>query len=418
MGIEIKATIIINILPEYVAKKLNVEASPMGGWLMSMYNLLVKNYEIEIDLISPGPVEKTTLFKDKNFNYFVIPEKSTKQIWIDYFNNYNTDLIHINGTEMIHSYPILELDIDIPIIVTIQGLVSEIKKHIYGNISTTNLIKNTTIKDILRGTTLFSQKKMFEKQSLIEIKYFELADYIVGRTFWDKAFINTLGLEKKYRHCGENLRESFYSDNNWEISSAQKFTIFSSQGGVPYKGLHILLDAVNIVKNSYPDIQLRIAGYNPAKDDTAKDKLLRSTYGRYLINKINKLDLKDNIIFIGKKNEKEMQKEYLNSRIFVQSSFIENSPNSLGEAMLLGTPSIASNVGGTKDFISDGFSGFSYDSNDSMILANYIIKLIEDDELCIKFSQNSKMEASKKYNIQDNLTRLYNIYLEAIDSRG
>ena len=56
-------------------------------------------------------------------------------------------------------------------------------------------------------------------------------------------------------------------------------------------------------------------------------------------------------MFTGNLNAEQMKSEYLNANVFVCPSSIENSPNSLGEAQILGTPCIASYVGGVMDMM-------------------------------------------------------------------
>ena len=50
---------------------------------------------------------------------------------------------------------------------------------------------------------------------------------------------------------------------------------------------------------------------------------------------------------------------FANSHIF-HSSYIENSPNSVGEAQMVGVPVVASRVGGTDSMVEHGKTGFMY----------------------------------------------------------
>ena len=57
-------------------------------------------------------------------------------------------------------------------------------------------------------------------------------------------------------------------------------------------------------------------------------------------------ELEDKVSFLGPLNAEQMKAEYLRSNVFLCPSSIENSPNSLGEAQMLGVPCVASYVGG------------------------------------------------------------------------
>lgn len=59
-------------------------------------------------------------------------------------------------------------------------------------------------------------------------------------------------------------------------------------------------------------------------------------------------------------DEKQMVQQYLNANVFVLASAVENSPNSLNEAMITGTPCIVSYVGGIGNRMRMGEDGFLY----------------------------------------------------------
>ena len=137
-----------------------------------------------------------------------------------------------------------------------------------------------------------------------------------------------------YHQGNEILRTSFY-EGMWKLENCEKYSIFISQWGYPLKGFHIFLEAFKIILKDYPDAKVITTG----KDlfHVSKKVFLKQTYyERYIIKLIKKWDLEKNIIFLGKQlNEAEMKAQYLSAHIFVLPSAIENSPNSLGEAMLL-----------------------------------------------------------------------------------
>ena len=59
-----------------------------------------------------------------------------------------------------------------------------------------------------------------------------------------------------------------------------------------------------------------------------------------------------------------MKEAYLKSHVFACPSALENSPNSLGEAMLLGLPCVAARTGGIPDMAEDGTSAFVFEKGD------------------------------------------------------
>ena len=60
---------------------------------------------------------------------------------------------------------------------------------------------------------------------------------------------------------------------------------------------------------------------------------------------------------------------YPKTRVFVLSSSIENHASSLKEAMMVGTPSIATFVGGVPEYVRHGENGFLYRFEEYEIMA-------------------------------------------------
>ena len=95
-------------------------------------------------------------------------------------------------------------------------------------------------------------------------------------------------------------------------------------------------------------------------------------------------------------------------------SSIENAPNSLAEAEITGTPIVASFVGGNMDMLKHNEEGFLYCYNEPNMLAEYISRIFDSDELATKFSNNSKKTARERHNPQLLEETLMNIYREVI----
>jgi len=106
-------------------------------------------------------------------------------------------------------------------------------------------------------------------------------------------------------------------------------------------------------------------------------------------------------------DEKQMCKQYLKNNIFVLPSAIENSPNSLGEAQLLGMPYIASAVGGVQQLVNND-PDVLYRYDETEILAK---KICEIFVLAEKY-QNNEYHIDDKYNSKHNAINLLSIYQE------
>ena len=135
-----------------------------------------------------------------------------------------------------------------------------------------------------------------------------------------------------------------------------------------------------------------------------------TSYQFYLRKLIYKLNIQNNITFLGILSEEEMASRYLKSNVFISASTIENSPNSLGEAMLVGCPVVASDVGGVKNMIVHNIEGYIYQSTAPYMLAYYVKEIFRNDELAKRFSKNAKKHAMITHNRVENTAKLLKIY--------
>ena len=103
---------------------------------------------------------------------------------------------------------------------------------------------------------------------------------------------------------------------------------------------------------------------------------------------------------------------FLKSHVFVSPSSIENSPNSVGEAMLLGVPVVSSDVGGVKNLLTHGEEGFVYPYDEPYMIAHYVCHLFGDDALAQTLSEHARAHAAHTHNREENLQKMLEIYRE------
>lgn len=292
--------------------------------------------------------------------YYLLPTRknntkydwSLEPLWRRVKEEFKPDVVHIHGTEYAHGLAYIRACGAQNVCVSIQGLLSVISRYYYAGIDAKEIIKNITVRDILKMDTIFQQKRKFEKRGELEKEYIRSVSHIIGRTSWDKAHIWAINPDARYHFCNETLRPIFYK-HKWDYEKCDKHTIFLSQASYPIKGLHKVLEAMPLILRHFPDARVRIAG------TSIVDKpFYRITgYGKYIRSLVHKLHLEDKVSFLGLLNEEQMCQEYLKANVFICPSSIENSPNSLGEAQILGTPCLSAYVGGAMDMMAGDETG-------------------------------------------------------------
>lgn len=105
-----------------------------------------------------------------------------------------------------------------------------------------------------------------------------------------------------------------------------------------------------------------------------------------------------------------MAEQYRMANVFVCPSSIENSPNSLGEAQLMGCPVVASYVGGVPDMVENGRTGLLYRFEETEMLAAAVCRIFDNDGLAEKLSSNGIDVAKDRHDGVKNAARMMEIY--------
>lgn len=395
-----------------------------GGWMTAALEAFIGNSQFEICVATTWKVKNTKTLKDLNIDYVVLScgypldyqlyKKSNHQQLKKLISYFKPDIIHIHGTEFSLGLALMTICPNEKYIVSIQGLCSIIERYYYAGMFFSDILKTITIRDIVKMDTIFHGRRKFQRRGLIEKDYIKKAKHVIGRTQWDYIHSKTINSNSIYHFCNESLRKEFYN-KDWNLNSIKRHTIFVSQSLFPYKGLHILLKALSILKTEYKDILVIVAGVDITKSNGILAKLKVPGYYKYLRNIINKDSLQNYIRFTGSLDAEQMSLYYQKSHVFVCSSSIENSSNSIGEAQLVGIPCVASYVGGVSDMIKDRETGLLYRFEEFEMLANNIKRIFKDDNLSLQLSKEGKKVALFRHDSKKNTEDLLKIYNQVIN---
>lgn len=409
---DMKVLWLCGIVLPHLCDEFGFKKTVINGWISGMLEYIHKNSDIKIGLCCPirnsermrdGILDGELYYSFKMVSGGTINYYQDKR-FIEIINDFSPDVIHIWGTEYIHTYNMLcaaevmgKLN---KTVISIQGLISSVVEHYCDGIERDQgeafeKIRELSLKDKTR--------------SEYEIKAIRKCINISGRTEWDKAYITQINPDVNYWHIGETLRDIFYKQRGkWEVQKCNRHTIFLSHVYCPIKGLHYFLRALPYVLKEYPNVAVRIAGDNIMESD--------NEYGQYIKKLVSEFGIEKNILFLGKLTEEKMCQEYLAAHVFICPSTVENSSNSVCEAMLIGTPAICSFVGGIPSLINHKQDGFLYQCNEPEMLAYYIKILFEDDMLAAEISRNAICSISEKVCRQRNGNELISLYQKLADA--
>jgi glycosyltransferase involved in cell wall biosynthesis len=220
-----------------------------------------------------------------------------------------------------------------------------------------------------------------------EVEIFRITKYFSGRTDWDRRIIKLMSQSSIYYHCEEMLRPSFYI-NQWCLpEKSDTIRLISVINPNMYKGIETILETAKLLK-TYSNRQVFwiIAG-------VAKESPLVKIFNRK--TKINAQSV--NVEFLGPVQEASLVKKMLDSDIFIHASHIDNSPNSLCEAMVLGMPIISTNVGGIQSLLTDSKEGILVQDGEAFGLAGAIIELINSPAKRTAYGDAARQRAVERH---------------------
>ena len=346
-----------------------------GSWLVNLSNELIQDKNIELHILSitsSVPYSQSCFKNNIHFHIIKFTFPFTKKGFPPYLpldritwfyglqkecakiiKNINPDLIHAHGTE--YAYSILGIRSGFKTIISIQGIINIIKKYDH-------------------NLSIFFQQHI-ENYCIRKNKYFGY------RTNFDSGFVKKVNPAANLFYLPEAIGSWFFN-YSWTNPSAKSIMFVGYL--FPRKGIEVLIRSFSIIHKAHPDCTLKIVGAgNPQ-------------YVTHLKNLAIQLGIHDHIIWFGSLSSAEIAGELTKSTLFVLPTFIDNSPNSLAEAMAVGVPCIASDVGGIPSMIKDGHNGVLVKPNDVNDLALKVNSLLDNRELQNELSTNAKQTARER----------------------
>ncbi len=324
---------------------------------------------VTVRILCPGPAGEWTLDEKTSCRTFPIGapheyQPALEEVFARELAEYAPEVIHVWGTEYPHTLAMVRcaeqaglLD---HLVVSIQGLCHVIAERYLMGLPE-QACRSLTFRDLVRKDSLLQQQEKFRLRGENEKAVLALARHVMGRTSWDRSHTAAVNPRRHYHFCNETLREPFY-EGRWRYDRCEQYRIFAPGCDYPVKGFHILLEAFAPIAREFPEAMLAVPGPSPLAVG-----LRRNGYQKYLCRLLKKHRLENRVKFLGPLTAEQMKQQYLRSHVFVLPSVMENSPNSLGEAMVLGVPCAAADVGGVAELMGEG-EGLLWPAGDSKAL--------------------------------------------------
>ena len=397
----------------------NVDSGTTGTWLDAMARLLVQSGEVELGNIALGPVASTTRQDCGPIQQWVVPAKAKPQRnglpaerfvreIVQAVDEFSPDLVHIWGVEGYWGLFTARGIIRYPALLEMQGIKGAIARVFTGGLSIREQLACTGLKEILRLSTIFQQKRKFQSWGKVEREIIAGHRFITAQSEWVKAYVKSINQNCTVFYNDLVLRAPFYNTDPWKYSGND--VIFSLAAyPAPFKGLHTAIRAIAILKKQFPRIQLRIGGM------LQKRGIRQDGYISWLNREIRRLKLSENICWLGVLSAAEIINQMRQSSAMVLSSFIENCCNAMQEGMLLGVPLVVSYAGGLPSLARDEESALFFSPDDEVMCAYQLDRILTDRKLAESISQNARAIGLVRNDPQRILQKQLEIYRQVID---
>jgi glycosyltransferase involved in cell wall biosynthesis len=168
------------------------------------------------------------------------------------------------------------------------------------------------------------------------------------------------------------------------------------------KGHIYFLGSAKKILEKVPDAKFVLVGDGP----------LRPRYQEVT----QELNLNNNVYFLGKRID--VPAIISNLDVSVLSSTNEGFSNVIMESMAAGKPVVVTNVGGSREMVTDGVTGYLVPPADSQSMANAIINLLRNPEKAIAMGSAGREVVKEKFTVETMVKKYEELYFSLLKDRG
>lgn len=406
---------VVNTVPLKAAKALNLPGAPTGGWVGEMISQLSTHPDIDLHVAARAAISTKLKEKVGGVTYHILPTQGQDVAESDVMATFNEacpDLLHVEGTEFPHATTFLKLWRG-QNVVSLQGILHGYEPYQHGDLPILNMLSSGRF-TLTALALMYRKSRLFMPRLTNEAETVALAKNLLGRTHWDRAHSYALNPKAPYFVCRRTLRPTFYEGPRWSLDKAAPHRLFVGNTWAPLKGFHWLLHAAAQLRIEFPSITIAAAGGSPYGSGGGGRFSRQIGYPAYLRRLVKDLAMEDCITFTGLLNAGEMADQLRRSHIYVLASTIENSPNTLGEAMAIGTPCVAAYSGGVPDMMEHGREGLVYRADDPKVLAYQIKTIFDEPALAHSLSEAAQKRAMFNHDPRENYRSLLFAYSQIL----
>ena len=396
----------------------NSDAGRSGTWLGAMAGGLLDSEAVELGIIAPSPVSQFTRHDYRQMKQWLVPARarlgrdglpsaSMIDAILTAVKEFAPDLVHIWGTETFWGLLAARGLLTYPSLLEIQGLKGQCAKVYFGGLTLSERLRCIGIKELLKRRTMHADRRDFARWGLYEEEIIRGHRFVDVQSPWVASHIKAINPAARLFPVNLPLRQPFYDADAWQYPGRP--ALFCSAAYTsPFKGLHVAVRALALLRKRIPDAHLRIAGTHQ------RVGIRQSGYMRWVNRMIRQLGLADAIEWLGPLNAAQVVAELKNAAALVIPTFIENCCTAMQEAMGIGTPVVVSYVGGIPSLGKDEDSCLFFAAGDEAMCAHQLERVLTDEELAMRLSRESRKIATVRNDRQQIIHRQLEIYQQIL----
>ena len=392
-----------------------------GTWQGALAKELSASGAIEHAVIAMGPVKEYTRRDYFNVKQWIVPDgrpcrrdglppASIVNSIIAAVHGFSPNLIHTWGTESFLGLLCSRGILAYPSLLEIQGLKGQIAKVYYGGLTWSEQLHCIGIKELIKRHTMQCDRRDFARWGLWEEEMIRGHRAVSVQSSWSCSHILAINPGARLFVVDLALRQPFYFSPGW-ISAAKNNVFCIAAYTSPFKGLHVAIRALALLRRRIPDVRLRIAGAHQ------RVGIRQDGYMRWVNLTIKELGLVDAVDWLGPLRAEQIVTELKYAAVTVIPTFIENCCTSMQEAMAVGTPVVASYVGGLPSLGKDEHSCLFFPPGDDAMCAYQIERVLSNAKLAQRLSLESRRIALVRNNRQRIVEKQLEIYENVVEAR-
>ncbi|MHB9031104.1 MAG: hypothetical protein ACYC9O_20240, partial [Candidatus Latescibacterota bacterium] len=260
----------------------------------AMAETLVASGEVILGNITFGPVKEIVRRDSGPVCQWIIPNNlpirnglpPARQVSaiLNAVDSFSPDLVHVWGTEHFWGLLTARKYLSRPALLEIQGLKSAIAPVFFGGLTFREQLSCTGLNELAHRRSIFQIRRRYELWGRAEREIISGHTNISTLLTWALPQVKAADKPRRLFPCGRILRKPFYQEAPYAHLRNHKVFCLAKYSA-PFKGLHVAIRAVSLLRKRFSDIELRIAGVHP------RSGIRRDGYISWIDREIDRLGL-------------------------------------------------------------------------------------------------------------------------------